>query len=42
MINNMNVGIVSCGKGNRINEKTVLKPKPMIEICGKPISFGIL
>ena len=31
--------ILAGGLGTRISEETHLKPKPMIEIGGKPIGF---
>jgi molybdopterin-guanine dinucleotide biosynthesis protein A len=34
--------ILACGLGTRISEKTHLKPKPMIEIGGKPILWHIM
>ncbi len=38
----MKVVILAGGLGSRLSEETVLRPKPMIEIGGKPIlwSFG--
>lgn len=33
----MKAVILAGGLGTRISEETVLKPKPMIEIGGKPI-----
>lgn len=38
----MKVVILAGGKGTRIGEETVLKPKPMIEIGGKPILWHIM
>ena len=38
----MKVVILAGGKGTRISEETVLKPKPMIEIGGKPILWHIM
>ena len=39
----MNDVIILCGgKGSRLSEETVLKPKPMIEIGGKPILWHIM
>ena len=33
----MKVVILAGGKGTRISEYTKSLPKPMIEVCGKPI-----
>ena len=33
----MDVIILCGGKGTRLSEETVMKPKPMVEIGGKPI-----
>ena len=38
----MKVVILAGGKGTRISEETILKPKPMIEIGGKPILWHIM
>lgn len=38
----MKVGILAGGKGTRISEETVLKPKPMVEIGGRPIIWHIM
>ena len=38
----MKVVILAGGKGTRISEESVLKPKPMIEIGGKPILWHIM
>ena len=38
----MKVVILAGGLGTRISEETVIKPKPMIEIGGKPILWHIL
>lgn len=39
----MNDVIILCGgKGSRLSEETTLKPKPMIEIGGKPILWHIM
>ena len=38
----MNVVILAGGLGSRISEETNLKPKPMIEIGGKPILWHIM
>lgn len=38
----MKVVILAGGKGSRISEETVLKPKPMVEIGGKPILWHIM
>ena len=42
MNNNIPVVILCGGKGSRISEETVIKPKPMIEIGGKPILWHIM
>jgi glucose-1-phosphate cytidylyltransferase len=38
----MKAVILAGGLGSRISEETHTKPKPMIEICGKPILWHIL
>src|SRR5712664_1427054 len=38
----MKAVILAGGYGTRISEETLLKPKPMIEIGGKPILWHIL
>lgn len=38
----VNVAILAGGKGTRFSEQTVVKPKPMIEIGGRPIIWHIL
>ena len=38
----MKVGILACGVGSRLSEETVLKPKPMVEIGGRPILWHIM
>jgi len=38
----MKVAILAGGVGSRLSEETVLKPKPMVEIGGKPILWHIL
>lgn len=40
--NFMKVVILAGGLGTRLSEETVLKPKPMIEIGGKPIIWHIM
>ncbi len=40
--NAMKVGILAGGVGSRISEETEVKPKPMVEIGGKPILWHIL
>ena len=42
MKNNMKAVILAGGFGTRISEETHLKPKPMIEIGGKPIIWHIM
>jgi len=38
----MKAVILAGGLGTRISEETHLKPKPMIEISGKPILWRIM
>lgn len=38
----MKVVIFAGGLGSRIGEETTIKPKPMIDICGKPILMHIM
>ena len=38
----MKAVILAGGKGTRISEESVLRPKPMIEIGGKPILWHIM
>jgi glucose-1-phosphate cytidylyltransferase len=38
----MKVGILAGGLGSRLQEETSLRPKPMVEIGGKPILWHIL
>ena len=38
----MKVGILAGGKGSRLAEETVIKPKPMVEIGGHPIVWHIM
>ena len=38
----MKVMILAGGHGTRLSEETVLKPKPMVEIGGKPILWHIM
>jgi glucose-1-phosphate cytidylyltransferase len=38
----MDVVILCGGKGTRLSEETILKPKPMVEIGGKPILWHIM
>lgn len=38
----MKVGILAGGLGSRISEETVSKPKPMVEIGGRPILWHIM
>ncbi len=38
----MKVVILAGGKGSRISEESVMKPKPMVEIGDKPILWHIM
>jgi len=38
----MKVGILAGGKGSRLAEETSIKPKPMVEIGGRPIIWHIM
>ena len=38
----MDVVILCGGKGTRLSEETTVKPKPMVEIGGKPILWHIM
>ena len=38
----MKVGILAGGLGSRLSEETVMKPKPMVEIGGRPILWHIM
>lgn len=38
----MKVVILAGGKGTRLSEETMVKPKPMVEIGGKPILWHIM
>ena len=38
----MKVGILAGGKGSRLAEETVIKPKPMVDIGDKPIIWHIM
>jgi len=38
----MKIAILAGGVGSRLSEETVLKPKPMVEIGGKPILWHIM
>ena len=38
----MKVGILAGGKGSRLAEETMIKPKPMVEIGDKPIIWHIM
>ena len=38
----MEVIILCGGKGSRLSEETLLKPKPMVEIGNKPILWHIM
>lgn len=38
----MDVVILCGGKGTRLSEETIIKPKPMVEVGGKPILWHIM
>jgi glucose-1-phosphate cytidylyltransferase len=38
----MKVIILAGGMGSRLSEETVLRPKPMVEIGGKPMLWHIM
>ena len=38
----MKAVILAGGKGTRLSEETLIKPKPMVEIGGKPILWHIM
>ena len=38
----MDVVILCGGKGTRLSEETTVRPKPMVEIGGKPILWHIM
>ena len=38
----MKVGILAGGVGSRLSEETILKPKPMVEVGGRPILWHIM
>ena len=38
----MKVVILAGGKGTRLTEETILRPKPMVEIGGKPLLWHIM
>ena len=38
----MKVAILAGGVGSRLSEETILKPKPMVEIGGRPILWHIM
>src|SRR5919109_1714663 len=38
----MKVAILAGGVGSRLSEETIVKPKPMVEIGGRPILWHIM
>ena len=38
----MKIVILAGGYGTRLNEETIAKPKPMVEIGGKPVLWHIM
>ncbi|MEL7029732.1 MAG: NTP transferase domain-containing protein, partial [Pseudomonadota bacterium] len=38
----MKVGILAGGLGSRMGEETEIRPKPMVEIGGRPILWHIM
>ena len=40
--NNIPAVILCGGKGTRLSEETINKPKPLVEICGRPILWHIM
>ena len=38
----MKVAILAGGVGSRLSEETVVKPKPMVEVGGRPILWHIM
>ena len=42
LIKLMKVAILAGGVGSRLSEETVIKPKPMVEIGGRPILWHIM
>ena len=38
----MKVVILAGGRGTRLGEETQIRPKPMVELAGKPIIWHIM
>ena len=38
----MKVAILAGGRGTRLSEETDVRPKPMVEIAGRPILWHIM
>jgi glucose-1-phosphate cytidylyltransferase len=42
IVTNIKVGILAGGKGTRLAEETEIRPKPMVEIGGRPVLWHIM